>query len=310
MRLRFDLVDVDHILGRQLYPGFSGDRHAFSALAGKLRYRQLLPQYGPNGDDACLFGTDPFNARMRSDWERTHRDDVFVASGEIVLRDVILLGACGLILDLEHGVALIGNAVNWGIDFARWYIERTLGDGLVWSADRNAFEFDLDPDEVHHHPEPVLLMASPGQDIFGHWILDYAPRLLISQFMEESWTGRTRFGRVPGWAPPFLQAFGVAATRARLLTDRRFTHVDTLAMPSGAKAGFRLGRPVHKVAWGQLGRFVHGLEVGPGEAAKLPEAARVYISRREWGTQRTIANSERLEAPPSPAGTPRYSQKR
>jgi hypothetical protein len=296
MRVKLDLVHVEHILARKLHPGFSGDRSGFTGLGGKLRYRQLVPQYGPSGDDACLFGTDPFNTRMRSDWERTHRDDVFVASGEVLLKDVLVLGVCALILDLEHGIALVGSAVNWGVEFARWYIGRVVGEGAVWSEDQNTVEFDIDPDEVVDHPEPALMMASPGQDIFGHWILDYAPRLLLAQFMEESWADRYRFGHIPTWATPFLRAFGVAEAQALVLPQRRFTRFGTMAMPSGTKAGFRLGRPVHKAAWGQLNRFVRGLAVAPDEAAQLPGNARIYISRRSWGTRRTIANSDRLEA--------------
>ncbi|MGC4106923.1 MAG: hypothetical protein QM753_11310 [Thermomicrobiales bacterium] len=65
MRIKLDLVEIDFILDRKLYPGFSGDRNGFTALGGRLRYQKLLAQQGASGDDSSLVGIDPFNMEMR-----------------------------------------------------------------------------------------------------------------------------------------------------------------------------------------------------------------------------------------------------
>ncbi|MGC4106922.1 MAG: hypothetical protein QM753_11305 [Thermomicrobiales bacterium] len=149
-------------------------------------------------------------------------------------------------------MALVGDALNWGTEFARWYIGQVIGEGLTWSADQKSFAFDLDPAEIQEHSDPILLMASPGQDIFGHWILDYAPRLRLARLMDEPWTNRLRFGCLPPWAAPFLLAAGVAGASVGRLAESRFNRFQRFGMPSGVKSGFRLGRPVHREAWEAL----------------------------------------------------------
>jgi capsular polysaccharide biosynthesis protein len=160
--------------------------------------------------------------------------------------------------------------------------------------DQDGFEIEV-PADIAIEPQPGLLMMSPGQDIYGHWLLDYAPRLLLASLMHGPAASRYYFHELPRWAPSVLAAFGVPESAVVAGPRPPFMRYPLAAMPSATKEGFRVVRPVNRMAWLQLKHRLLGMPIAEEERSRLPQAQRIFVSRKGWGTVRTIANAQRLE---------------
>ena len=267
-------------------------------MDGKFRYRPLLDQRPLDPNSSVIFGSSHFNSQMRLAWETINRQPSFVPCGEVLLTEFVGFGTRSLLIDFQHAVGLVGGVVNWGKDHARWIFARHAQQDLniSWTGIEDVFEITVDPSTIVPEPKPGILMSSPGQDIYGHWLLDYVPRLMLTELMDSKWKEIYYFNEIKSWAHFFLEAFRIPASSIRILPQRQLTYFPSLAMPSGAKQDFRLSEPLNTMAWKKLKAFAErSYEVLP--PTDEPEfGSRIFISRREWGSsQRTIANSARLE---------------
>jgi hypothetical protein len=296
MRVRFRFVHIEHLVDRIVPdPSLVGDRSGFVALRGRLTYRELMPIKPLDADTSCVLGAGEFGQLMARTWHQISGGDLFQPSGSLDFRNVVGFGSCGLLLDLEYQLALIGSAVNWGIEYARYYVSTCPPEyRLTLSEDQDSFEVDV-PDEIPVEPRPGLLMMNPGQDIYGHWLLDYAPRLMLAGLMNGPATSRYYFHTVPRWAPPVLAAFGVPESSIVVGPRPLFTRYPLAAMPSGTKSGFRVFRPINRIAWLRLKHMLIDIPISAEERARLPGATRIFVSRKGLHSTRAIHNADRLE---------------
>jgi len=295
MKARIRLVEIEHFASQSIDPTFQGDSTQFIALGGKFEYQSLCQPQHLDPNSACLCGDDLFNTHMRQLWERSNHEPALVPCGQVIMRDLAVFGDCGLPIDFSSGLALVGAPINWGIDFARWYLRQsaTKLDGMTWDDRQDTFTIEVDYDSIPLEQRDSLLLASPGQHIFGHWILDYVPRLFLAQGMNQKYRNSTYFGEVPKWAQYFLHVFGIHTSTIKILPSRPLTRFSCVAMPSGLKQGFRISQPINELAWRRLKSFTDGVKIESN--LEIPKAPRVFISRRGWGTQRVISNLARLE---------------
>jgi capsular polysaccharide biosynthesis protein len=296
MRVRFDFLHLENLVDRIAPdPTWVGSNKAFTALGGGLAYRELIPNEPLDPDTSCLLGLGGFGEEMARTWRQVCQGNQFQPSGSVELRNMVSFGSRGLLLDLERKVALVGGALNWGIDYARYYVSSAPPQyRLALNEDQNGFEADL-PDAIPVEPRPGLLMMSPGQDIYGHWLLDYAPRLMLAGLMHGPEVPRYHFHTLPRWAGVVLAAFGVPASAIVVEPRPDFLRYQRAAMPSATKIGFRVGRPINRMAWLRLRHMLLDMPIAAEERARLPGAARIFISRKGWGSARIIGNADRLE---------------
>jgi capsular polysaccharide biosynthesis protein len=296
MRVRFNFVHLETLVDRLVPdPTFVGSRTEFTALGGAVSYRDLMPNEPLEADTSCLLGLGDFGEEMARTWRNACGANQFQPSGSFELRNLVAFGSRGLLLDLEHAVALVGGALNWGIDYARYYISTAPPEyRAALSEDQNSFEMDV-PENIPVEPRPGLLMMGPGQDIYGHWLLDYAPRLMLAGLMQGPAVPRYYFNSLPRWAGPVLSAFGVPATAIMVGQWPDFTRHTLAATPSATKIGFRVGRPINRMAWKRLKYMVLDMAITPEERDCLPSAVRIFISRKGWRNARAISNAEQLE---------------
>jgi Glycosyltransferase 61 len=296
MRMRFRFVQIEDLVERVVPdPSLVGSRVGFTALRGLLNYRELMPNRPLDPDTSCLLTVDGFGAQMGQSWRAICERDQFQPSGSLDLRGVVGFASRGLLLDFDHQFALIGGTVNWGIDYARYYISTAPPESRAkLSQDENSFEVEV-PDVIPVERRPGLLMMGPGQDIYGHWLLDYAPRLMLAGLMHGPSVPRYYFDRLPPWAGPLLAAFRVPASALVVGPWPIFTRYRAVAMPSATKIGFRVGRPINSMAWLRLKHMLLSMPITIEERARLPRATRVFVSRKAWASARTIHNADRLE---------------
>jgi hypothetical protein len=118
---------------------------------------------------------------------------------------------------------------------------------------------------------------------------------MLARLMEGPAKARYYFEILPTWSHAVLAAFGVPEAAIVLGPRPFFLHYRWAAMPSGTKNGFRLARPVNRMAWLELKSMLLSMDITAQERASLPGAERIFVSRRRWGTARPIGNATRLE---------------
>jgi capsular polysaccharide biosynthesis protein len=285
---------MEHILRRNADPSFSGDDSAYSALSGALTYQALAGEQRLDPDISNLTGDDEYTGYLRNIWRNLVANPAYLPCGELRLKNFLLVGAAGLCVDANHGVALVGSPVNWGLDYARWYIsELAKREPQIAVVDADRFTLDL------HGDEPVddrkgLLLASPGSDVYGHWIIDYVPRLFLSQYIDPAYTARMLLSHVPRWAPVFFDAFKIQPEQLDFFDAEKLVVYSDLRMPSGAKNGFSMAQPINKLAWIHFRDWV--AEQGAARPAlDFRTSEKIFLSRRSFGSQRPIENIQKLE---------------
>src|SRR5471030_2437480 len=101
MKIRIQLVEVEHIIGKQVDPTFKGDRSNFKALGDKFEYQSLCDPQELDPTSVCLQGADQFNNHMRQLWEQTNREPAFVPCGQVILKQFVTFGDAGLLIDFD-----------------------------------------------------------------------------------------------------------------------------------------------------------------------------------------------------------------
>ena len=291
------LTEIEHVMSQAHAMNRLASYDNFELLDGRFRYRSLIVRNAPNGNSECIFGEHEFNNLIRASWERTNKEPAFIPCGEVIFKNLVTLGNAALPIQVADGVALIGAPVNWGKDYARWYVSQHMpqADNFSWDDGNLTFSLDIDLHSIAHEPTPGILLASPGHEIYGHWILDYAPRLFLTQLMDPILQQTLYFGGIPRWANFFLDAFFVKQSTIRIMPKRLLTYFPEVGMPSGTKQGFRIAQPINGIAWKAVKRYAESLTATSPCPIPDGKKSKIFISRKTWGSSREIINSARLE---------------
>lgn len=287
-RLHFEYIE--HIAARGVAKDGADVRNGFVSSDGRIDFVCKSSSPIPEFDDAVLlrFGNDEVIAKAYRDALFTPG---FVASGVLRLKDFSYFEDCALPIDLNTGRALIGEPICWGGDFAHWYAETHDLQGFMSDEYRPGIRARLTEmlkgDLVFRD---AIILSAPGQNIYGHWLLDFLPRLDLLTGMD---TGTMPIFAecIPEWADHFLQSFDLDRSRFRRHPGRAF-RVRNALIPSSAKSGYRLGASALKSAWGRARQ---------ARADSLPEGIggeKIFFSRKAWAlsTRKPLPNIEEIEA--------------
>ncbi len=290
MRVSFTIEHFENLIPRGTEPtdGFDG-----GIGSDGVAYMPLLRATMPTPADPFIPDApgDADATALRALWARVHAPSLFLGAGLFDLDDVWLAGSEALVLAPRAGLCLIGPVFNWSLDRVRWYLETSLtpDHGLSFSADGHEFSIEapLNPPAL---PDDAVILSTPGWAVFGHWILDFPARLMLAEAMAHP-SRPLALPRIHAWMRPFLEAFHVPTSRLMEVPRQPLMRVGRAVLPSGTKNGFAIGEPLNRIGW-------HWLRSGmlaqvPG--ADVPRASRIFLTRRLWGSQRSIANIDQLE---------------
>ena len=296
MRMRFKFVQIEDVVNGLVHdPSFQGSGQQFSALDGKVNYKEVISTCELSTDLKSLIGFGDIRDTILSDWRGIVERNQFRPSGNLNLKNLLSFGTRGLLLDLDRHVALVGGALNWGDDYARYYIS-TAPPQYQCQLFENDHSFEIDiPSVFPTEARPGIFMMGPGQDIYGHWLLDYAPRLMLAGLVDGPEAPRYYFGNLPHWTAPILASFGVSASAICPAPTSDFVYYPRIAMPSATKIGYRLSQPINRMAWLRLKNMLLNMPITLQERIRIPNASQIFVSRKSWGSSRAIENASRLE---------------
>ncbi|ADU13933.1 glycosyltransferase family 61 protein [Asticcacaulis excentricus] len=210
-----------------------------------------------------------------------------MGSGLIKLHDYSYIGPCALPYDKYHQWALVGEPIFWGPDFAKWYCETHCATG-TFNAEKHyrfASEF-ISQNRVRSVAGEHVILSAPGQDIYGHWLIDFIPKL-YTLTQSETKLDSIYLEHIPKWAHIFLQAFELAPNKLKSHPAKVFS-VESAIIPSSSKSGYRLGAQNIKNAWQHLNSQILPQPVPAGLSGE-----KIYLSRAQFSgsTRRSIVNA-------------------
>lgn len=228
-----------------------------------------------------IIEADAFNRSARTEYARQLGCEAGGALRDLVLTGWRFVGREALPVRPDLGVCLYGQSIGWGEDYLHWYVASRLR-GVSVPQERRVHVPGLSaaPAAVI---DDVTLFACPGFDVFGHWLLDFAPRL----FLETSRPDRRTlaFPTLPDWAADLLEAYELDADCP--IPDRGVCAGDRVRIPAFPKSGVALREAVCEDAWADLRtRFA--------PAGGTANADRVFISREGWPRSERLGNRSEL----------------
>lgn len=208
-----------------------------------------------------------------------------VAMGMIRLRNVYLASPTGMIIDRQKGLYLWGQTIGWA--GAGLVSEKLCNDhGAVESEDGSVLLGREKLDSARSYG-CLRLISAAGYSIYGHWLIDVIPRLLL--FKESSRQPLAPFygARIRPWGHAMANAAGVDLSNLVQSMPGELVFARTVEIPTFIRHGVVLDEERSVAAWETL---------RSGQTRCIERGGSLlYVSRANWGT-RTLSNARELEA--------------
>ncbi len=205
--------------------------------------------------------------------------------GTVTFRDVVVLGR-GLIAEPATRTLWTGETLGWSeestaIDLSVWF-------GAEWRTGRTV-EVDEDVLVPAVHLDAAWMALSPGFPVYGHWLIDVAPRLLARQ---DGYADLPLLiGRPAPWARRLARMLGAPLRDATAVLPRRPVRVDRLVVRTLTKREQAIDRPATGAAWDVLRTAL----LARAPVDPVPPADRVYVSRAGWQAGRSLVDDDEVE---------------
>ena len=207
-----------------------------------------------------------------------------VSIGMIRLRNVYLASPTGMIIDRDKGLYHWGQTIDWaGAALVRKKLcldhgALDSGDGSI-SLSRSKF------DEARSY-DCLRLTSAAAYSIYGHWLVDVIPRLLLCEEYSDQPAAPFYGARVRPWAFAIAEAAGLDISNRVQSTPGELVFAKMVEIPTFIRHGVVLDEARAVAAW-------DALMPGRGRGAD-GDGTLLYVSRAKWGT-RTLSNARELE---------------
>jgi capsular polysaccharide biosynthesis protein len=187
------------------------------------------------------------------------------------------LAAHGIIT--HQGLTLYSEALNHPEDFVKDFAAR------IFDETRSL--------EVRCIDEQAVLLNGPGAVVFGHWLVDFLPRLFV---LAESGFDLRKLkyivSNIPHWVYPVLGACGLTFEQLVLHREHEeFLQVAELIVPTNVRQRSRVHSLFKAVALDLQARVNLTLPIPPSPVA----SPHLFVSRSEGNSSRSLENRIEIE---------------
>jgi hypothetical protein len=253
-----ETADISNLVGR------ASLRDALQSGAGYVSFR---PSEISRQARAALF----INGRGREAWLQSQHTDVQRVNelGAYFLVDAVIEGDCFVFYNGQF--LLDGSGPN------RIALQYALNAGRLGAQKRALSIVEV--------TEPALVIAGPGYPIWGHWLLDFLPRLAIARSLLGDLLERYIIplpSDTPGWAFDIAHFFCGVQRRNFLLYDRSTQAVhcrNRVCMPTYAHSNYFFHSYLKEI----YDPFI--------DHKHNSDLARICVSRRSFIESRSVARS-------------------
>ncbi len=206
--------------------------------------------------------------------------------GEFVFESISTLGYDSILVDQENGVFFIGQMLSCSREYFNWWIANSSLGFIEWEGD-GIFTADLGLSSSG--TEDAILLNAPGYGIFGHWLIDFVPRMALSRLMNGAEYPAHLFGPLADWMKNLVTLAGIQHVKPAGIGFSAHTR---LRVPSSTKSGYGFSEPVNSFAWRSLALKFNHLNV----SNPLNATERLFVSRKHWQGGRAIDFHDELES--------------
>lgn len=140
----------------------------------------------------------------------------------------------------------------------------------------------------------VAILHGPGYDVYGHWLVDFLPRLYVLSLAGFDIL-RLKFvlpADIPGFALEFLRLIGIpAAHLVRHESRSELIEADECVVPTILRLKSRLSPLFNAASQFWIERF----RANAGLGAKPPTGQKIFVSRAAAQGNRTLKNRAQIE---------------
>lgn len=235
-----------------------------------------------------IIGLNDFNSKLNVEYNNILKSAPDFAASILNLNGFVAVGPNGLLFDLENNICIVGENFGWHRNFAKWWSEKSMNAG--WSADLGEMAVDFDFKSNNLNLENSIFISQPGQDIYGHWILDIIPRLFL---LRETGMDKKHIniGEIPHWAFEFLEIFGIDKSKYSILLQDNVNLSHRIYVPSFLKFGFTIDRDICARSWKYFLNKIRLFDKIKPETV----SRKIYVSRKKWNSNRSIKNTQEVE---------------
>lgn len=211
-------------------------------------------------------------------------------AGILEFTDVCLLPNMGLILDLESRTAWKGGHIGW----SEKYSKRFLARHAELDAEAGSFEYPVPAASSIPEVDTCVLIAAEGYQIYGHWIVDFLPRL--GMVKAAGLAGLPHYRKpTQDWANKLAALVAPGCFSLPEGLDAGLLRVKRLLVPTSVRKHGVLADRLVLSAWRSFGETL-----SREPSASGPRGPRnIFVSRRNWSRKRgsvgQIANIENVE---------------
>jgi len=226
---------------------------------------------------------DAYNAGLSETFNAVLGWTPVLRAGLCDLRDFAFVGEWSLPFHQGNAAVLVDQALGW----TAAHIDTLSAAGLharagfVGWADGRRDALTLARTDFADLDEAVVLSA-PGQHIYGHWLIDYLPRLHILHT-----SGGTSLpvllNVAPDWCAAFLRAFGIEHHQLRRLAAGTGVRLGRAIIPTLPKHDAHVAFPLLRAAADAFRRYIRAIPFTPRQP--LPRGPRYFLHRGGGSTR-------------------------
>lgn len=252
-----------------------------------FEFRRLINVYPPYSRTELFCLSDAYNNNLRNQYLQVV-DDLknHDNCGILIFKDVRTLGRESLIVDEARSRVYIGHIINWSREYFNWWIENSNVGFVRWLGDHS---FLADFGIAMLGRDRGILMNAPGHDIYGHWLIDFLPRMALSKLIRKDVDATHLFGPLKDWMRDLIARSGLYEFES---LNASFEKYGELIVPTATKFGYGFFEPLNALSWRRLALSLNHDNVD----STLPTAERIFVSRRHWPGGRAIDYHEELES--------------
>lgn len=253
-------------------------------------YCTKLSKSNPSEHDPFV-STDPLNAKLKKLHEDSKTHTKQFTSGLIHFKNVELHGPAGLLINRKKKEIYYGHTLGCPINAAIQIISRS-----------PEFDHQVDSSSVAlRMKEPSIIynkcisMKARGENVFGHWLLDYIPRLFIVALSNSSRRCPVLFTKIPKWATLLTKIHNSLTIKE---DKSRLIKTNDCYVPIFTKIGFGFMKPISKISWTNLKDFFDvSNQSFRSEITKENLSEKIFVSRPTPGPNddRKISNITEIE---------------
>ena len=234
-----------------------------------------------------------YNLRLKDLFLKATKSRPRYRAGLLKFQDIQSYGTNGLLISKSEKCIYYGHLIGWPLKALKNSLNN-LKEVKTWLEDETVI---MILGKSQSQFKKGILMKSRGEQIYGHWLVDYIPRLHLIGLAKRPSNAPLIFNQLPNWSLLFIEK--VLPSSQEVIEDNsKLISIKQCVVPCYTKIGHSFLSDISKSAWTSLRKFFeisNKIISTTKDEENLPK--KLFISREEVSTSdnRKIHNIEKIQ---------------